>query len=797
MKRGCSYVLLALALLPAAAIGQARFSAGKPPREDGLRFVRISPIDGDAREIDRAGRACLQTNWGAGSGYLYFDLSRALLTRSGTPPYRVEVTVEFLDEGTDRIALQYDAMGSSVEQNFREVAWSKTGTGRWLKKRLLLSDCEFRNSQQGRADLRIGSGPDGDECIASLEIKILDASKQAVARPVPPAPKLPALREVVVRADGAALVPASTLSGPEQIASARLEERIRQVGSDAAPRSGTTLVIGRWDPGLAARYPRTATAIARLKASPAPFHQRDGYVVCVEGQADHDVVCAVGLQEPGAVYAMAHLQANALRSGDRATLALDSEPLVETPALDRRELYLNIGYGLRRPGITVEDWTADDWRRYVDQLVASRYNAWSFYLWGDSALLDDAAIGNRELNQKVHRALLEAIDYSHKRGLKVGFHLSPTLLPAETWTAHPELQSKLEYNCPGALCPSQPETMRLSRIAYGREIRYFKTCDFYSTWFYDAGGCMCDRCRTPDQQLATLVDQVRMVEELTRDANPAAEVQVMTWALWRYEKMHGFRIRERLVEQVKGLFNQRPRSLSLADGLSIDDGCLPLFDLMRKAALPSSGFLYQTNIETGQPFPLILSRYFSRWVPEAVSQGARGAFLMRIEAGSKPADDAVAGQFLWKPWIEPSRAMLTVARLFAADTNSARSLWEAFARMDDFAWFGYPGGGADAASGRRISELVADALRQMPGALVPGMDWLRGAGDGYRLLGAAAEAADNEDEDQLKRLDAEFSKAMGANRLFAGQATGAPYWQSLFLKTLARSFSAGWSQARF
>ena len=52
---------LLLAVAIAGAPGDvARWSAGTPPMEQHLRFVRIAPIDGDARDAVREGRACLR-----------------------------------------------------------------------------------------------------------------------------------------------------------------------------------------------------------------------------------------------------------------------------------------------------------------------------------------------------------------------------------------------------------------------------------------------------------------------------------------------------------------------------------------------------------------------------------------------------------------------------------------------------------------------------------------------------------------------------------------------------------------
>ncbi len=627
------------------------------------------------------------------------------------------------------------------------------------------------------------------------------------SRPTVPEPVLPTFHEIRLPLPHAVVAPTSPLNEAERIALARLEERLHAIGtptptvlnsvSSARGSAGAiTLVVGRWRPALARRFPHTAHLLQSLTANPTAFRRRDGFVISMERAGKTPVVCAVGLESPGAVYAIGYLHAHALRDGVGPTLQLASAPKVETPALDQRELYLNIGYGLRRPRITVEDWSLADWKRYIDHLILARYNTWSFYLWGDSEVLHPAAAQNHALNLRLHNMLLQAIAYSHRRGMRVGLHFTPTMLPTELWKAHPELHAKLEYAYPGTFCPSQPESVRLMKEVYSREIRWFAACDFFSLWFYDVGGCFCETCRVPEQQLRTLMEQVKTYGEMARQANPRATFQVMTWAIWRYERMHHYSIRDPFVTETKRWFAGR-QPLQMADGIFVDTGSTPLFDLMQQEKIPAKVFLYQTNIETGEPLPIVLTRYLSKWLPDAVRAGATSAFLMRMEAGTKTADDAVAGCYLWNPEVSADEALYSSAQLLTGDTQAARLTREALRRMDDFAWFGYTGGGADAAQGRRIAELAQRAVAAAPPALRSDLEWLRAGGEAYGTLGAAVEANDKKDDAAIQTQDAAFSAIMRGSPLFHYQADGAPYWRNLFRTSLVRFFYEGWSNYHF
>lgn len=799
--------LLAACGLAGAPDG-ARYVAGSPAVEQNVRFVRAAPVDGDARAETLLGKPCLRTDGESNNGYIYFAVNRRWLRTHGEDPYRVAVTVEYLDRGTDALCIQYDGVGATVADNFREVAWNRTGTDVWRSRTVVLERAEFRKSQHGQADFRIAQGAGGNAFIASVTLQVLSASRRAARRGVVAAPRFPSRDEVSVPLSRVVLMAASRLGEAERMAADRLAERLRAVGApvrDCVPlvhpargRPGlTTLVVGRWRSGMASRYPRTAGLVSRLASDREAFRRRDGYVVCVERVGSAPVVCAVGLEPQGSVYAMGELHVRALRDLRRPTLRLTRAPQLEAPALDRRELYINIGYGLGRPHITVETWSMAEWRRYIDALVLARYNTWSFYLWADSELIHPSARTNRELNLRLHSRLRDVIDYSHQRGMKVGMHFSPSMVPVEIWNAHPELRARLEYPYPGTVCPSQPEAMRLMREVHGQELRWFSTVDFASIWFYDIGGCFCEMCRVPERQLRSLLEQVKTFADIAHAANPRAGFQVMTWAIWRYEQKHHYSIRRRFVEQAQEWFAARRRPFGMADGIYVDPGCTPLFDLMRRQRIPAKVFLYQTNIETGQPFPVLLTRYLGKWLPEAVRAGATSAFLMRMEAGTKVADDAVAGRYLWNPNSAADDAILACARETTGDVRAARLAWEALRRMDDFAWFGYAAGAATGKKGQRIAELALAASASAAPALVAGLDWLRTSGQAYRILGAASEARSAEDESATSALDGEFAALMRQSPLFSNQADGAPYWRDLFRQSLVRFFYSGWSGYHF
>ena len=93
----------------------------------------------------------------------------------GSPISQVRIEVEFLDEGTDRFSIQYDAMddSSSGDGRFKESeAVTKTGFGEFKTAFFTLSDAYFGNRTNG-ADFRISDWSDGAETIRRVTVTLL------------------------------------------------------------------------------------------------------------------------------------------------------------------------------------------------------------------------------------------------------------------------------------------------------------------------------------------------------------------------------------------------------------------------------------------------------------------------------------------------------------------------------------------------------------------------------------------------------------------------------------------------
>lgn len=810
MKFFGTFLLIGI-MIPSFAMASSdedlQFIAGEPNIEHGIRFVRMAPRDGNPSLVDIQGRLSLKTDINTLNPYIYFDVSRASMLRYGYQPYHVQINIEYLDIGTDSLAIQYDSMGDTVGANYKEVAWNKTGTDKWLTKTIEVKDAQFCNGQQGVADFRICAGIENDEYIASVSIKCLGASSKD-PRIIRPEPSLGKKKWVTMPIRQPVIVAPRELSQQEQIALDHLCSRFEHLGTnrpsvvyslpdrESSNSDSDYIVFGTvGDIPQAIDCPNAKAKMECINQIDDRAMRNQSYALVKDRLGDANVLYALGGGKMGVVFAISHVETHLWYDKNNLAIHLDKVASIESPDFRQRELYINIGYGLSRNRITPDTWTIEDWKAYIDKLVLARYSAWSFYLWGDSEYAYPESNVNRDKNILLHQTLEEAIRYSHMRGMKVGYHITPTMVPYDLLAKHPELASTLEYQADGIVCPSKSESWNLIIPVCRNQIHWFRECDFFSIWFYDCGGCFCDQCRVPEQQLRTLVRQVEELDKIIQEENPNATVQVGTWGIWRYERMHHFYIREKFMQEINRLFADRKDKLIISDGIYVDPGCEPLFSLAGKYGIDAKAFLYQTNIEDGQPFAFPMTRYFEKWVPAAKKAGAAEIYLMRMETLTKYPQDFTAGLLFWHPDAKGRDAVRLYSMYTMGDSDAGNLLYRALMDIDDFAWYGYRGGAADAKRGDLIDNYIKSAIDILPMDRQKDLDWLARTGAGYKILGKAVEQMANEDSEGIVATMEEFRQALIDSPDLKSQVDS-DAWMNLS-KSFVRFFYTGWENNHF
>jgi len=166
--------------------------------------------------------------------YMQFQVDDDFIYQ-GSPTSQVRIEIEYLDEGTDKFNIQYDALsgGESGDGRFKESdVVNKTGSGEFKTAVFTLSDVYFANRDNG-ADFRISDHSDGAETILRVTVTLLtsstEVSQSPTDMPLSPPDTDPENQANVIFHNGVIL---TMESGSVTSAIAVKDERILDVGSD-------------------------------------------------------------------------------------------------------------------------------------------------------------------------------------------------------------------------------------------------------------------------------------------------------------------------------------------------------------------------------------------------------------------------------------------------------------------------------------------------------------------------------------------------------------------------------------
>ena len=123
------------------------------------------------------GRYARRTDSATGNPYMYFDVDDGYILGGSNS---VTVTLTYLDQGTDRWQLQYDAVSDPYKV---ALDVRKQNTGQWRTVSQVLTDANFANRQASGAgqhgqDFRIWSVNDGDDTFHMIDVAKISATQE-------------------------------------------------------------------------------------------------------------------------------------------------------------------------------------------------------------------------------------------------------------------------------------------------------------------------------------------------------------------------------------------------------------------------------------------------------------------------------------------------------------------------------------------------------------------------------------------------------------------------------------------
>lgn len=556
---------------------------------------------------------------------------------------------------------------------------------------------------------------------------------------------------------------ASNLTSPQRMALDHLSMAIpATLAASSTPQA--TLIIARFD-HLSELTDSQRSEIHSLLSDPTGWKEQQGYVI--RHYPDRKQIIATSLGDKGLVNAIAHLQRSLILMPEVA-IALEKDVTVEKPETEERGIYINIGYGLSSGPITPDNWNEQEWESFIDQLVLARVTFWSFFLWTEIEHIypDTTQTEWKSKNEHVFRMLRHAIDYSHRRGLRAVYLFTPTNIPSDMIQRHPEWATTIEYTNHAGICSRINDAYHMARIVHQYQMQYFDEADEYDIAFYDPGGCMCEECRKGSIQCRELIKQTRDLSEIRDRVNPSARFGFWTWAVWRYERIHHYSLRDCLLPEIAKALSGQTQNVVVIDSFHGDEGSTPFFEQAKELNFRTSNFVYQTNIEDGHVFLLPLLDFQQKWAQMAQSNRIDESFLMIMEVASKMPMAAFGAEYFWDADLRKETVVERYALQLTHQLDAASHLRDGFLWLDELTYKGATGNDDFNNVIHQMSASFDMAFELLPAEKRTQLQYLLTTARVYKLLAQAAQPRSSGDTQLFDKYKAEFIELTRQDPLF-------------------------------
>ncbi len=161
-----------------AAVAEVALTFGPEGKSAGITLK--TGADGEASPAEAAGSACIQVlpNRFNKDQYLYFEVDDSFYFDSGEP---VEVALEYLDEGTEPVRLDYDSAdpAATLDGAYKVGgSVSRADSATWKRAAFALKDARFMNRENLGSDLRLYT-PGSPLKVRRIEVRKAPAPKAA------------------------------------------------------------------------------------------------------------------------------------------------------------------------------------------------------------------------------------------------------------------------------------------------------------------------------------------------------------------------------------------------------------------------------------------------------------------------------------------------------------------------------------------------------------------------------------------------------------------------------------------
>jgi hypothetical protein len=557
----------------------------------------------------------------------------------------------------------------------------------------------------------------------------------------------------------------ATADGPAAKATTHFRARVQRLGASSDAPSPITIQIGLLDQDERLKQHFTPERRSALTQNLKPWQRDQAYAIAVVHGNGHDVVLAGGFTEMGTTYAISELEIR-LRLRDNGEVYLDfpewtdqssARELFEFPAIEERGEYMNIGYNI--PGITPHEWGPERWQAYIDKLILAKLNRFYFYIWIDTYSMNPASeLSQRPLTQSIHENVKGMIAYAQARGLEVVYMFCPTFFPKDLWSANPAIHAEITYVDHGfpAVCPNAPGAWDLMLANARSEFPWFAEADAIQIWFYDPGGCWCEKNGCATSQPESIARQFKTFGDLFREYNPKSKLEYNYWPVWVWEDIKKFKYRDDINARIKESFSGEIADITAVGG---DNGGIS-FPVREKAlGFRSATFLFGTNPESGYSLLIPSLRWTPALIKEAKAVDLNGAFGHRLEAWTRYPATFFMGESLWDPESAPRDAVRRWAAWQCARNDLGGELATAIELLEQ-----YTDDAPTAELGNRMSQIIQTIWPELPAAAKEDLEYFPAMFDCFRIIG---NSLTTEEPDQLGLFATQFTQALRQSPTFA------------------------------
>jgi hypothetical protein len=288
------------------------------------------------------------------------------------------------------------------------------------------------------------------------------------------------------------------------------------------------------------------------------------------------------------------------------------------------------------------------------------------------------------------------------------------------------------------------------------EFPWFAEADAIQIWFYDPGGCWCEKNGCATTQPESIARQFKTFGDLFREYNPKAKLEYNYWPVWVWEDIKKFKYRDDINARIKESFSGEIAAITAVGG---DNGGIS-FPVREKAlGFRAATFLFGTNPESGYSFLIPSLRWTPALIKEAKAADLNGAFGHRLEAWTRYPATFFMGESLWDPDSATRDAVQRWAAWQCARNDLGEQLAGAIELLEK-----YTDDAPTAELGNRMSQIIETLWPELPAAAQEDLEYFPAMFDCFRIIGGSL---NTEDPEQLAVFATQFTQALRQSPTFA------------------------------